>query len=241
MFTEERARWLYSHYRWLEEHLPPRDDKAPRVLIAPTPQYYPMRNTRDHAFASAVFDQTRAWLGLSTWPCRLVPRRDDHEEEQAALRRAGLFGESRSHGAAGTFQAAEEVEITYATTLLNDPVGLVATLAHELCHYLLAHVATEPPAGWDELEPLTDLTAVVEGFGIFLANSSFSFGQWTDTSHQGWQARTQGYLNTAELGFALAVFCTRNGTPPELPAKFLKPNPRQVFVDSLDYIADLER
>ena len=42
-------------------------------------------------------------------------------------------------------------------------------------------------------------------------------------------------------GFALAIFCVRHGTPPEIPLRFLKPNPRQVFIDSLDYVADLER
>jgi hypothetical protein len=241
MFTQERAHWLYRHFLWLEENLPPRTDGSSPAIILPSREFYPQRNTRDHAFAEAVFQTTRDLMGLAEWPCRLIPQSDEEREAAAAIARGAPYAEMRHSGPAGTFSVGDEVEITYSPALLNDPPGLVATLAHELCHYLMAAVKAEPPCGWSEHEPLTDLAAVHEGFGVFLCNNAFHFTQWSNATHGGWQTDTRGYLNEAELGFSLGIFCTRRKVDPELLMRHLKPNPGEVFWDSLDYIEQLER
>jgi hypothetical protein len=241
MFTEARAIWLYENYLWLEANLPKRDDGSSARLILPTPEFYPMGNTRDHAFASSVFDATRGFMDLLNWPCTLVAHSDDERNfAAAAMRSGGIIGEMPSGGAAGTFQSGDQVEITYSPSLLRDPANLIATFAHELCHYLLATVQTEPPCGWKEHEPLTDLAAVREGFGVFLANSAFAFNQWSDSQQAGWQWSRRGYLNEAELGFALGIFVVRSKIAPDIAGRLLKPNPAAVYWDSLDYISDLE-
>lgn len=239
MFTEQRARWIYQNYLWLEQNLPKRDDGSGARLILPTPQDYPMPNTGDHAFAESVFQTTRGYMGLAQWPCRLVPQSDAHERHQQSLQAQGLMGPTK--GAAGTFSIQDEVEITYAPSGLKDPTGLVATLAHELCHYLLAGMKTEPPCGWEQHEPLTDLCAVHEGFGVFLANSAFQFGQWGDAMQSGWQWSKKGYLTEEELGFALGIFVVRSGIEPQLSGAHLKRNPAEIFWDSLDFISELQR
>jgi hypothetical protein len=242
MFTEERAHWLYRHYLWLEQHLPPHIDGSTSQLILPNAQFYPHRNTLDHAYAEKVFASTRHFMGLDEWPCRLEPQSDEaHERHADFAKSANLFLETKTASAAGTFSAAEEVVITYAPRLLKDPSNLVATLAHELCHYLLANVAAEPPCGWAEHEPLTDLAAVHEGFGVFLCNSAFTFDQWSDSQMSGWSFQKLGYLNDSELAFALGVFCTRRKADADAIMRHLKPNPAEVFWDSLVYIEDLER
>lgn len=244
MFTEERALWLYRHYRWLERALPTFTEGSPREarLILPTQDFYPQRNTRDHLFAQALFDQTRLYMGMENWPCVLTPQSEEDREVQERLSRAGgMFGLASTGGPAGTFRAGDEVEITYSPQSLKEPVNLVATFAHELCHYLLACVEEAPPAGWAELEPITDLCAVHEGFGVFLCNSAFTFGQWQDSQYQGWGSRIQGYLTTAELGFSLGIYCIRNRIDPELAMAHLKQNPGEVFWDSLGFIEDLEQ
>lgn len=240
MFTEERALWLYQHYRWLEQHLPRYAAARKASLILPTPEFYPMRNTRDHAFAQSVFDTTRRFMGMEDWPCHLRPQSDEAREAHTALHAGAASRETSYADAAGTFQGGEEVVITYSPTLLLEPAGLVATLAHELCHYLMIGVQEEPPCGWAEHEPLTDLAAVHEGFGVFLCNSAFHFSQWSDSQRHGWRTGTRGYLNEAELGFSLGIFCIRGKIDPELAMRFLKQNPGEVFWDSLAYIEDLE-
>jgi hypothetical protein len=238
-FTEERAIWLYRHYLWLERHLPRRPATAQARLILPTKEYFPHRYAADHASAEAVFQRIRELMGMTDWRCDFAQRSSPADE---VGRRGGLMGRSSSSGAAGTYASSAEKEptITYSASLLKNPEGLVATIAHEMCHYLLARVQEEPPGAWKELEPLTDLSAVVEGFGVFLCNSAFQFEQWTGHDGQGWSFRRTGYLTEAELGFSLAISCVRNRLDAKLAERALKPNPRQVFRDALDYVADLE-
>jgi len=240
MFTEERALWLYRNYCWLDEHLPKRQDGSAKTseLILPTAQFYPMPNTRDHAFVQTVFDQTRSYMGILDWPCTLTAQSE--EEKNFGMREAGLYGYNQTSSAAGTFFAGDEVEITYSPKLIKSPPALISTLAHELCHYLIATIHTEPPCGWAEHEPLTDVAAVREGFGVFLCNTAFEFGQWGDALAAGWQSSSRGYLTEAELGFCLGIFTIRNRLNPDDVMKFLKPNPAEIFCDSLDYIETLE-
>jgi hypothetical protein len=234
MFTEERALWIYDHYLWLEKSLPVRPSKRPPAMVTAGSEYFPNRWRGTHESALEVFDRVRAIMGICEWPCSLY--------QKPSLAQPMGLGESHTRDAAGTFSVPEpdQVLISYSANLLKDPVGYVATISHELCHYLLAKVTTEPPATWKDLEPLTDLSSVVEGFGVFAANSHFNFHGWTGVGTQGWSSKTVGYLNEAELGFATALFCVRNRIDPKPTAKLLKLNPREVFLDALDYVADLE-
>ena len=241
-FTEERALWLYEHYRWLERSLPQKQNPGRTPVVFATKEFFPDKYTHDHRSAVQVFDRIRELMGILDWSCRLEREDDIERHAQADLRRSGILGESSSSGPAGTFSvpSENEVVITYSSSQLKNPIGLVATLAHELCHYLLATVSEEPPAGWESLEPLTDLAAVVEGFGVFLCDSAFQFNQWTSSDQQGWSFQKTGYLSEVELGFALAVFCVRNESDVAGIARSLKPNARAIFCDAIDFVAGLE-
>lgn len=63
-----------------------------------------------------------------------------------------------------------------------------------------------PPCADDERECLTDLTAVYLGFGVFLANTRFTFETMQSGSLQGWRWSRSGYLPETDLIFALALF-----------------------------------
>lgn len=241
-FTEGRALWLYQHYLWLEKHLPPKVEPAPARIVLATKEFFPDAYLHDHASAERAFHRVRDLIGLSDWPCRLECGDDAGHAMQSDLRASGMLGETSRSGAAGLFSAAQgnEVVITYSSSLLQNPIGLVATFAHELCHYLLAAIAEEPPATWDALEPLTDLCAIAEGFGVFLCNAAFQFTQWTNYDQQGWSWQRSGYLSEEEIAFALAVFCVRNKVDASIIAKSIKPNANEIFCDALGYVESLE-
>jgi hypothetical protein len=98
------------------------------------------------------------------------------------------------------------IEISYNPSQVRRPESLISTFAHELAHYLIHSVDTPTPGGEDFEEHATDLVAVFMGFGVFLANSAFTFSQYTDVDSQGWQTFAQGYLPESELTYCLAVF-----------------------------------
>jgi hypothetical protein len=240
MFTEQRALWIYEQYKWLERALPKRRDESKFPLIVPTAAYFPERYAKTHESAEKLFNRVRDRMGMRNWDCELVQTGSTQSKLQSALRDSGIVGETSTHEAAGTFSVRERVTITYAPSALDDPLVLVALFAHELSHYLLAASKEKPACGKDDLEPLTDLTAVFEGFGLFSCHASFQFKQWTDAFRQGWSVKRLGYMSEAEFAFGVGLFCVRNQVDYRLAAKYLRPNPRQVFVDSIDYIIELE-
>jgi hypothetical protein len=241
-FEETRAEWLVSSYAWLNKQIAKKDNQRIGRIVLPTSDFFPFKNTRDHRFASAVFEQIRVEMEITDWSCELVCDEDAARNLTDSLSRSGVLGANNSSGAAGTFGVAEDhtVEISYSSRLLKDPPALVATLAHELSHYLMATIKDEPPGGWCDLEPLTDLTAVKEGFGIFLCESAFRFSQFSDGVSYGWEQSTQGYLRQTELAFCLALYARLNEVDVGTVARFLGRNPREYFALALEDIADHE-
>jgi hypothetical protein len=125
----------------------------------------------------------------------------------------------------GTFSASDgEVTITYDPDALNTPAVLVATLIHELAHYLLASVSDPAPGGEELHEYLTDLMTVFLGFGLFGANRAFEFSQHGDSFGQGWRYSRCGYLRERDWVFALSVFLALRDEKVEAVRALLKPH-----------------
>ena len=157
---------------------------------------------------------------MARWPCRL-----EAQAKRPELRVGELVALKLDHSQfpAGTFAlAGNEAVVTYDPASVNDPMVLIATLAHELAHYELANIADEPPGGEDGHEPATDLLAVYLGFGIFGANSAFNFSQHQGVMSQGWSYARLGYLSEREWIFALAVFLTLKRLPGQAVHRYLK-------------------
>ena len=157
---------------------------------------------------------------MAGWPCRLEAQAASPELRVGELASLKL---DHSQFPAGTFAlAGNEAVVTYDPASVNDPMKLIATLAHELAHYKLANVADEPPGGEDGHEPATDLLTVYLGFGLFGANSAFNFAQHQEVMSQGWSYSRLGYLSEREWVFALAVFLTLKRLAPQQTHRYLK-------------------
>ena len=176
-------------------------------------------------FVDWLFDRTRTLLGMKDWPCALVPHEDAPTTKE--LLGAGVpYAGERSGGAAGTFSmTADGPRITWSPEIVRDPEGFIATMAHELSHYILQGVESEPPGGAEAEEPATDVCAVLLGFGVFLANNAFTFEQHQDGVMQGWSAVRRGYLDEMQLAHALAIHLELNGTPESVARPWLRDNP----------------
>jgi hypothetical protein len=126
----------------------------------------------------------------------------------------------------GTFEhiAEGDVVITYNPSSVSNPTQLVATFAHELSHYLTGTANEPPPGGWENWEFATDIAATYLGFGVFMANSAFSFSQYTSTDSQGWEYSNSGYLSESEHVYALAIFLLLKEIPLSEATASLKPN-----------------
>lgn len=175
---------------------------AETAVILPTRDFFPPTEAVGHAKAVHIFERVKDFMGLADWPCELEqqPQRLDGTQVSQFVVISG------GNDPNGTFRVEQggRVVISYAPDLIDTPMHLVATFAHELAHYLLS---SEVDLVEDEThELMTDLTVAYAGLGVFGANSAFSFEQHGDAFSQGWRSRSSGYLSPRSWAFALAVF-----------------------------------
>ena len=103
--------------------------------------------------------------------------------------------------AVGTYEKeGEETIISIETQQLKNPIALIATIAHELAHQILLGEGRIE----ENDEYLTDLTAIVYGFGIFIGNSRFYFASFSTSGGHGWQSGGQGYLPEQIIAYAMS-------------------------------------
>jgi hypothetical protein len=242
LLDDETAAWHAENFAWLigEFGAGGGFDAAPLVLptkafftaegeeghstgpVAIRPVQRPDGPAARHARALHIFEQVKAHAGLTGWPVELVA-----DDNPAAREPTRLSLGQPVHGALaqGTFSIAGNAAlITYTPALVADPQRLIATFAHELAHYLLAARRSEPPCEADELEFLTDLTAVMLGFGVFMANSVFAVETMRDGTLEGWRMRRSGYLPEHDLVFDLALFIAAKELDPAPAVRHLKPH-----------------
>jgi hypothetical protein len=238
----ETADWHIENFEWLVACFAQYKCLTQAQLVLPLPGYFPNDGETGHALAERIFLQVKSYA-LIDWPVKLVQDPANHKPSRS------MFAVVEARSVLGTFQASTDniPEISYAANLIDNPVSLVATFAHEVGHLIVHSAPSAPICDDDELEFLTDLAAVYLGFGIFLANSSFSSEQWRDdaTGTQGWRTQRQGYLPEADLVFATALFVMVKGLDPSEAKSCLKPHLAKCFdaalLDLKDRQTDINR
>lgn len=162
--------WCLEAWGWLLTNLGGMARFQQVSLVTASREFFPPTDTVGHERALYVFDRVRTLMSMRDWPAELEP-----VQRLEARQRIGTYAMlQRGSTANGTFRIEDgNVIITYATDLVDDPRKLIATLAHELSHYLLARIRKPIPGGNQLHELATELTVAFTGFGIFGANSAF--------------------------------------------------------------------
>lgn len=206
MFDDGTTAWIFDTYAWALENLGTDVFYQYTDPVLPNDKFFPDKREETRDVAEDLFTRVRQYAGMEEWPCRLVAQ----EEDANPVVGPALLIKGAPSGPAGTFSVSggktPTIEISYNPSQATRPESLIATFAHELAHYLIHSVDTPTPGGEQFEEHATDLVAVFMGFGVFLANSAFTFNQFTDLDSQGWQTFAQGYLSESELTYCLAIF-----------------------------------
>lgn len=133
-------------------------------------------------------------------------------EREVELDGHGHARNSRHKGAAAWFAGIEDGVCIFGAELsqLDDPLGIVAAMAHEIAHaFRCAHELEVDDR--DEEERLTDLTTVYLGFGLLTTNATSRHRSSGDTFTLQWSHRTLGYLPPQAMSWALALWCRARG------------------------------
>lgn len=240
----EEWEWQLAGFRWLLEEFEGLDKHRAGILATPDGACFPDSKQTGDARAAELLAQIMTIADIADWPVRLVL--DDGEPELRAVSQMHALT-PETGWAMGTFQMVEDgaggwlAEIVASRQQISNEAALVATLAHEVVHYLLSSTERLVPGGEDCHELLTDLAAVFFGFGIFLGNAA-RFSHHTQgelgTQYGGWfVAGSQGYLCERALMTALAISETLAGRDPMAAAPYLKPHLAHDLTQATRYIA----
>jgi hypothetical protein len=216
--AEDEA-WQVETWAWFLKEFGDLAQLRQTPLVTPTRAFFPPTEATGEARAEHIFDCVRRLSGMEHWPCRLIA-----QPARAELRVGDVTALERiSHPPAGTFSLdGNGAVISYEPSSVADPLKLIATFSHELAHYRLSNLRREIPGGEEVHEYATDLMSVYLGFGLFQANSAFSYSQHQDVMSQGWRYSRMGYLGERGFVFALAVFLELKGLPSDEAKPFLK-------------------
>jgi len=84
-------------------------------------------------------------------------------------------------------------------------------------------------------EYLTDLTAIVFGFGVFIANAKFQFNSGINSGF-GWQMQSQGYLPEQVTAYAMASLALKKNETTYPYQNYLDTSVATYFEDSLAFL-----
>lgn len=188
--------WVEERLEWLAEEF---DDSAftGRRIVLPTTEFFPDPYDGSKRAVRKLLDRICQYMDV-------VP-------DLVALKFVADVGKiwlvnDAGHylpGAAGTFEEGErKFIIRIDKSGLDDAMGLVGTIAHELAHVRLLGESRILREAFDN-EVVTDLTVVHFGLGIFLANTprnwDSQYSKWPETD-----LLKPEYMTPPMFGWALA-------------------------------------
>ena len=227
--SAEEKDWIERRMGWLCEQFG-RDRMRQSPVILPTVEFFPDPYHSTEADARLLMERVCGYMGIDPGRVSL----GFYSEEEPDLGE-GFRMEGHREGTAGLHRGGERPEIWIESSRLDDPVALVATLAHELGH---VHLLDDGRISRDEEdhEPLTDLLTVYFGLGVITANAYLREKRQQGLRYSSWSLSRQGYLLAPAYGYALSLFAWGRGESNPAWARELRPDVRQPFQRGLRYL-----
>ncbi|CAN5646025.1 hypothetical protein BH24ACI3_BH24ACI3_08280 [soil metagenome] len=219
---DETREWMDHSFQWLIDELGA-DVLLGAEVILPTEEFFPDVYNGSEASIRKMAERICQFMDVDP---EMIVLQFFEGEGRERIHPLAADGEGRTH-ALGTYHMNRrgKYSMSLNTDQATNPEMMVATIAHELGHVILLGEG-RLDEDYEAHEPLTDLLTVVYGMGIFNANSSFVFEQWTNQQFQGWSASGAGYLSEEAFGYALALYAHLRGEVKPEWAKHLKTNLR---------------
>ncbi len=193
-WVERRMCWLVSQFG--------RERLLDGKVILPTEEFFPAPYDHSEDGARILLDQVCRYMDVDPASVDLFFY---SERQPVALNIEVVRPEG---GTAGLYREQNgRTTISLEVSRLADPISVVATFAHELCHaHLLGGGRLSPKE--EDHEPLTDLATVYFGMGIFIANATLR-----DKSYQADTANLPAVSadTPTDAQFTQAVFLMQQG------------------------------
>jgi len=212
LIDESAAQWLFDCYAWALQQFDAQLFRDKTVLVLPNDRFFPGRVDSVEGLASLIFDRVKEYAAVSHWPTQLVDDRQCSAPQQAHLLISGSIRDGRGT-MAEQGEASQRLVVPYDPALVNNPEAMIASLSHQVAHYMAGLAESPPPGGEPSWAQATEVLAVFLGFGLMFANSAFNVRIQSCGSCGGPAADRQSFLSQYDTTYALAIFCVLKGIP----------------------------
>ncbi|WP_442267396.1 hypothetical protein ACSIGC_06895 [Tenacibaculum sp. ZS6-P6] len=235
--TEEDKIWVDEDLNWLKTEFG-HDHFMEIRTITPTKDFYERTFDGTEKDAEFILERTMELMNIQNVDINLEFFSDspiEMADGTILTTPADLDGSWES--ASGTYEQTENgTIISIEIRQLKNPISLIATISHELAHQiLLGEKRIE-----ENDEYLTDLTAIVYGFGIFIGNSQFNFSSFSTNGGFGWQSSSQGYLPQQIIAYSMA-WLSKNRNEKTDYSQYLNKSMKKYFDQSFEWLIENER
>lgn len=230
LLDETSILWMFDSFGWALRNFDAGVFYEATKLINPTNDHFPGNANDALAMAGLIFETAKDLAGLSHWPFRLV---DENTLDRIEVPQISIEGPLRGCKAIVPAEQTQQFVIPYNLSLLRDPEVLIATYAHSLAHYLSLKAQEQPPGGIENWPHVTELLAVILGFGLIMANTANTAKIRSCASCSGPSVERTNYLSEYDITYALAIFCHLKKIPTEESLRHLKKTLRPFFKKAL--------
>lgn len=210
LLDEAAVGWLFEGFGWALREFDRGVFFDETILVTPSNRHFGGRVDSVEGMANLIFERVKGYAGLAHWPTRLVDQNQCTTDQPQRLLIEGAIRGSRGVIPEGVTEE-QRLLITYHPDQINNPEAMIASYAHALAANLGMLAQTPPPGGEEQWPHLTELLAIVMGFGVMFANSAFTVRPGGCGSCKGPQVIRPAYLSPEEASYALAIFCQLKG------------------------------
>ena len=198
-----------------------------RGLVLPTGDFFPDTFDGTPPSLAALMRRVQAHAGLADLAVELAVVSPEGEAQTVSCSSGACGGGGKFDVSLDRVRVTEDggYQVTIAAGEVKNPTVLTTALVRAVAFMFLNEAG-----GYDELppqdrEPVTDLAAVLLGFGVLAANGSYIYMKGCG----GVNVHSATRMPADEIGLALGLFCQLHGIPERVAAKHLELTPREHF------------
>jgi hypothetical protein len=198
-----------------------------RGLILPTGEFFPDRFDGTPGSVAALMARVQDHAGLADLQVDLTLVTPEGEAQKVSCSSGACGGlgkiDTRLDRVARNDDGAYTV--TLAAGEVKSPIVLTTTMVRAVATMFMTEADAYAGVPLPEREPLTDLAAVLLGFGVLMANGSYIYMKGCS----GVSVHSATKMPVDELTVALGLFCRLHDVPERAAAKHLEVTPAEHF------------
>jgi len=219
------ADWVFATFGWALQHFDALEFFQRTQLIQPSNAFFPGRVSSVAEKAANIFTHSQHYAGLSHWPLQLVSTQQLERQPdcQLAPMPQSELQHMQRNSAEGQLPVsnAQPLQVFYNPQQTLKPEDMAASYAHVMAQHMVIQRGVLPPGGQALFAEASELLAGFMGFGVLLANSSYTIRGGCGSCYNA-MANRQPALTEYDNVFVLALFCTLKGIDRKTATRYLK-------------------